>query len=39
MRNLIYLAVTIALVTISMSLHGLGGSCHTHEGTLFHCHE
>ena len=28
MRNLIYLALTLAVVALSISQHGLGGSCH-----------
>ena len=39
MRNLIYLALTLAVVALSISQHGLGGSCHAHDGAAFHCQE
>ena len=39
MRNLFYLALIFTVVALSISQHGLGGSCHAHDGAVFHCHE
>jgi hypothetical protein len=39
MRNLIYLALTLAVAALSISQYGLGGSCHLHDGASFRCYK
>jgi hypothetical protein len=31
--------LTLAVVVLSISQHGLGGFCHVHDGAALHCHE
>ena len=40
-RTLIYFALVLATVFLSISQHGLNGvgSCHAHDGLVWHCHQ
>jgi 5'-deoxynucleotidase YfbR-like HD superfamily hydrolase len=38
-ETVIYLALTVALVALSISQRGHNGSCHAHDGAVFHCHD
>lgn len=40
-RTLIYFALVLATVFLSISQHGLNGvgGCHAHDGLAWHCHE
>jgi hypothetical protein len=41
LRGLIYFALVLATVVLSISQHGLNGvgGCHAHNGLAWHCHE
>jgi hypothetical protein len=40
-RALIYFALVLATVVLSISQHGLNGvgGCHAHDGLALHCHQ
>jgi hypothetical protein len=40
-RTLIYFALVLATVFLSISQHGLNGvgGCHAHDGLALHCHQ
>jgi hypothetical protein len=41
LRGLIYFALLLTTVVLSISQHGLNGvgGCHAHNGLAWHCHE
>jgi hypothetical protein len=41
LRGLIYFALVLTAVVLSISQHGLNGvgGCHAHDGLAWHCHE
>jgi hypothetical protein len=39
LRGLIYFALVLTTVVLSISQHGLNGGCHAHDGLAWHCHE